>query len=131
MPSLGCSLSAIVITFLVWLIYFKGDVETIDERVAVLPAVNATLNSLSAVALVAGWFAIRSGRRKTHIACMLTALAFSALFLVSYIVYHNAHGDTPFEGTGFIRPFYFFVLISHILCTVWPYRLSSPRFFSL
>lgn len=112
------SLSTIVIAFLVWLIYFKGDVETANERLAVLPALNATLNSLSAVALLGGWFAIKNGRRKTHIACMLTAVAFSALFLVSYIVYHNVHGDTPFEGTGVIRPVYFFVLISHILCTV-------------
>lgn len=111
-------LSAVVIGFLVWLIYFKEDVETVDEWVAALPAVNATLNSLCAVTLVAGWFAIRSGRRRTHIACMLTAVAFSALFLTSYIVYHNLHGDTHFEGVGFIRPLYFFVLISHILCTI-------------
>ena len=112
------SLSAIVMAFLVWIIYFKGEVETMDERVSVLPAVNATLNSLSATALLAGWFAIRSGRRKTHIACMITAVVFSALFLISYIIYHNVHGDTSFQGTGIVRRVYFFILISHILCTV-------------
>jgi putative membrane protein len=45
---------------------------------------------------------------------MLAALLFSALFLISYIVYHTFHGDSKFLGEGWIRPVYFFVLISHI-----------------
>jgi putative membrane protein len=45
---------------------------------------------------------------------MLTATVFSALFLTSYIVYHSFHGDTPFPGHGWIRPVYFFILITHI-----------------
>ena len=45
---------------------------------------------------------------------MLGATAFSALFLVSYVIYHFFHGDTKFPGQGWIRPTYFFILISHI-----------------
>jgi putative membrane protein len=45
---------------------------------------------------------------------MLTATMFSALFLVSYITYHFFHGDTKFPGHGWVRPAYFFILISHI-----------------
>jgi putative membrane protein len=45
---------------------------------------------------------------------MLTSLGASALFLVSYIVYHSVHGDTHFGGQGLIRPVYFFILVSHI-----------------
>jgi putative membrane protein len=48
---------------------------------------------------------------------MVAAIISSGLFLITYIVYHNAHGDTPFQGTGFVRPIYFFILISHILLT--------------
>jgi putative membrane protein len=45
---------------------------------------------------------------------MLSATVFSALFLVSYITYHYFHGDTRFPGQGWIRPVYFFILITHI-----------------
>src|ERR1700736_5080985 len=45
---------------------------------------------------------------------MLTATVFSALFLVSYVTYHFFHGDTKFQGHGWIRPAYFLILISHI-----------------
>lgn len=49
---------------------------------------------------------------------MLTAVATSALFLASYIVYHHYQGDTPFQGQGLVRPIYFFVLVSHILLSI-------------
>ena len=49
---------------------------------------------------------------------MLAAVASSALFFVSYVVYHNFHGDTKFLATGAIRPIYFLVLISHIVLSV-------------
>jgi putative membrane protein len=49
---------------------------------------------------------------------MLGAVGSSALFFVSYVVYHSFHGDTKFLATGFVRPVYFFVLISHIVLSV-------------
>ena len=108
------ALSAAALTFLVWLIYFR-DPGGATGGFAYLPAVNATLNGLSAVSLTLGVSAIKSGRREVHQRYMTAALLFSALFLVSYIVYHTAHGDTRFTGQGLIRPVYFFVLISHIV----------------
>jgi putative membrane protein len=69
-----------------------------------------------------------------HKRFMLTATVFSTLFLVSYITYHFFHGDTIFRGHGWIRPAYFFILISHIglsivalpviLATLW-YALGN------
>lgn len=114
-------LSAGVVAFLFWLIYFKGASATAaDVRAteSVLPAINALLNSASACCLVAGFWMIRQGRIALHRALMMSALAFSALFLVTYIIHHSAHGDTKFAGTGLVRPIYFFVLISHVLLTV-------------
>ena len=55
---------------------------------------------------------------------MVTAVVFSGLFLVSYLVYHNFQGDTPFTGTGLIRPVYFFILISHIILSVFALPLA-------
>ena len=111
-------ISALVIGFLLWLIYFKETPRGPLASQSVLPAINATLNALSACALVAGFVSIRRGRVNVHRRFMFAALFFSALFLISYIAYHSTHGDTPFRGTGIVRPVYFFILISHILLTV-------------
>ncbi len=80
-----------------------------------LPAVNATLNSLSAVLLAAGFFFIRRKNVAAHKACMLGAFSVSALFLVSYVVYHAHAGSTSFPGRGLIRPVYFAILVSHVV----------------
>ena len=106
-------LSAGVAAFLVWLIYFKGRVAA-PGWIAQLPALNALLNSLSAVCLTAGYVNIRRKRRDIHKRWMLGAVTFSGLFLISYITYHYFHGDTKFPGQGAVRPFYFALLISHI-----------------
>jgi uncharacterized membrane protein YozB (DUF420 family) len=80
-----------------------------------LPALNAALNSLSAVLLVTGYFMIRSGRQELHIRCMLGALTSSALFLISYVVYHANVGSKPFEGEGPVRIVYFGILVTHVI----------------
>jgi len=78
-----------------------------------LPTVNAILNATSAVLLVCGYAFIRSGKVEVHRICMLGAFVVSALFLVSYSVYHAHVGSTKFAGTGWVRPLYFTILISH------------------
>ena len=83
--------------------------------IADLPAVNAALNATAAVLLVIGYFLIRRGRIDHHRRMMLAAFATSALFLVSYLVYHANTGSRPFPGQGAIRIFYFTILISHIV----------------
>ena len=83
--------------------------------IADLPALNASLNAIAAVFLVAGYVLIRNGRRDAHRRCMLTALTTSALFLISYVIYHANAGSVPFRGTGAIRVVYFAVLIPHII----------------
>ena len=107
------SLSVLIALSLIWLIYFKGKVAAPDW-IAELPAANATFNSLSAACITLGYINIRRGNRKIHMRFMLSATVFSGLFLASYVTYHFFHGDTLFPGQGWIRPFYFFILISHI-----------------
>ena len=82
-----------------------------------LPALNATLNLISTIFIAAGWYLIRRGHWRQHIACMVAAIVTSTLFLVSYVTYHYARGGqaTPFTGEGIVRPIYFTILISHIL----------------
>jgi putative membrane protein len=107
-------LSAAIAGFLIWLIYLKTTRAPAPRWIGALPAANAFFNSCSACALAGGFFSIKRGNRRAHLRFMLSAVAFSALFLVSYVVYHNFHGDTRFPGQGIIRPIYFFILVSHI-----------------
>jgi putative membrane protein len=125
---LAVSLAALL--FLVWLIYFKAPAAAQVAWVSNLSAVNAALNSLSTVFLLLGFREIRARNFAKHMRFMIAAFITSALFLVSYIVYHHFVGDTPFTGQGFIRPVYFFILISHIVLSIFvvPLVLSSFLF---
>jgi putative membrane protein len=124
------AVSAAALLFLVWLIYFKAPAATEVAWVSNLSAVNAALNSLSTVFLLLGFREIRARNFAKHMRFMISAFITSALFLVSYIVYHHFVGDTPFTGQGFIRPVYFFILISHIVLSIFvvPLVLSSFLF---
>ena len=96
-------------------------------EIADLPALNASLNALAAVFLVTGYLLIRSGRRDAHKRCMLMALTTSALFLISYVIYHANAGSVPFPGVGAIRIVYFAVLIPHVIlaATILPLALIT------
>ena len=84
----------------------------------VLPTVNAVLNASAAVAMLAGFVAIRHRRVAVHRACMLTAVGLSVLFLCSYLVYHAQVGSRPYGGTGWLRTLYFTILLSHTVLAV-------------
>jgi len=79
-----------------------------------LPAVNASLNALSAVLLTIGYVLIRLRRIDQHRRVMVAAFITSSLFLVSYIVYHAQVGSVRFTRQGFVRPLYFSILITHV-----------------
>ena len=86
--------------------------------VADLPALNASLNALSAVLLATGLVFVRKRQIERHRLCMLAAFVVSTAFLCSYVVYHAHHGSTPFTGRGWVRPFYFTLLVSHVLLAI-------------
>lgn len=113
-------LSLVVFAFLVWLIYFNEGVDY-NQRAGwtlVLPEVNAFLNFVTSLFLIAGYRAIKQGCKQVHIRHMLSAVATSGLFLISYVVYHYFQGDTKFTNPGAVKYLYFFILISHILLSI-------------
>ena len=77
--------------------------------------INATINSLVSVLLVAGLIVVRNRNYLLHKRIMLTAIVLSCLFLVSYICHHLFTGETKFGGTGTIRYIYYFILGTHIV----------------
>ena len=80
-----------------------------------LPHLNALLNATSGLLLLAGFYFISRRRITAHLRCMVAAVCVSVIFLVSYLVYHYNHGSTRFTGQGFIRPIYFFILLTHTI----------------
>ena len=83
-----------------------------------LTHVNAALNAATIVFLGMGLWFILQGDRQRHRASMLAALAVSAMFLVSYLIYHFNAGLAKFGGEGAIRPIYFTVLALHVVAAV-------------
>ncbi|MDP3723862.1 MAG: DUF420 domain-containing protein [Candidatus Omnitrophota bacterium] len=86
--------------------------------VTALPALNAALNASSAILLVAGFLCIRARKVAAHTVLMLAAFGVSTLFLVSYLFYHAHVGSVRFQGSGWIRPVYFTVLVSHTILAI-------------
>jgi putative membrane protein len=82
-----------------------------------LPAINASLNLVSTVFILTGWYFIRHGAWRRHVACMIVALISSTFFLTGYIIYHAHVGEksTHFTAGGVVAMIYFPMLISHIV----------------
>ena len=81
-----------------------------------LPPINATLNGLSTIFILAGWRFIKTDRKQQHIVCMSAALVTSTLFLACYLTYHfTVRYVTKFPHIGPITYFYYGMLISHVL----------------
>jgi putative membrane protein len=122
-------LSAAAVSLLLWLIYVHHAPPQYAQSLLFLPTLNAVLNSLSVIALVAGFVFIRRKQITRHRASMMTAFAFSVLFLVSYVTNHFLHGDMIFPGHGEVRTIYLAILISHIFLSVVVLPLILITFF--
>jgi hypothetical protein len=73
-----------------------------------LPAVNASLNGLSAVFLTAGFVFIRRGNKTAHRNCMIAAFVTSIVFLACYLTYHTWLAVVLHQGpTRFLEPQWF------------------------
>jgi putative membrane protein len=122
------AISAAATTFLFWLIYVHPAAAT-SAQYAFLPALNALFNGLSATALLIGYTFIRARRIQAHRAAMITAFAFSTLFLVSYILHHALHGDVRYPAHAALRSVYLPLLASHILLAIIALPLVLVTFF--
>ena len=91
-------------------------------ELAQFPALNATLNAISALLLLIGFLFIRRRKIAAHRVVMISAFLCSTLFLICYVYYHSQVGSVGFQGQGFIRTVYFSILISHsILAAAVPF----------
>lgn len=124
------AVSALASAFLFWLVYAHHAPDAYGLKLRFLPALNALFNGLSAIALVVGYMLIRRRRIAAHRAAMLSAFAFSSLFLVSYITNHYLHGEMRFPGPhNAIWMTYIAILFSHVLLSVVALPMVLITFF--
>lgn len=87
-------------------------------QISDLPAVNAGLNSLSTIFLIAGYICIRRKNQAAHRNFMISALITSTLFLASYLTYHFFAWRTVFRDPAWFRPIYLTLLLTHTVLAV-------------
>jgi putative membrane protein len=112
-----------------YLVYFHTPTDVAGTHLLVLPFVNAVLNGLSTIALLAGYNEIRERRVLHHRASMFAAFFFSSIFLVSYLVNFTLHGETHFDRLNPWWPFYWRLLASHIVLSVVALPMILITFF--
>ncbi len=120
--------SLVVFTVVLLLGRYKLEVE-VGFDIHIFAMINAVLNAVTAVLLVAALWAVKSGKYLLHKKIMMTALVLSVLFLVSYIAHHLLAGEAKFgdaDHNGIVSPeelllvgktrtVYFFILGTHIV----------------
>jgi putative membrane protein len=92
-----------------------------------LPAVNAIVNSVTAVVLLLAWVYIRNNRVEAHRKMIFVAMGLSLVFVICYVLYHFTTSETSFCGTGWTRPMYYAILISHVVlaAVIFPFVLFT------
>lgn len=109
---------AAVLAAAVGVIYITPKFEMEGGALDFLPHLNATINGTVSILLVVGYILIRKGNRKAHQFVMTLAIVLSALFLISYVLYHTTHESTSYGGEGVMRTIYFFILLTHIVLAI-------------
>jgi putative membrane protein len=102
---------AVVVLNLKWL----PRPEVPPEFVYNLPGLNAIINATCSILLVFSLVAIKRKNITLHKRINLTTFSLSAIFLVSYVLYHFFADETSYPADSPIRPLYFTILFSHII----------------
>jgi len=109
---------SILIPVVVAALYLLPKSNSVGEEVYLLPMLNAFINGITSLVLIAAFIAIKNKNIVLHKRLMLGALTLSVLFLLSYITYHLLTESTPYGGTGMMKVIYLSILISHILLAI-------------
>src|SRR5258706_9632994 len=108
--------SGLAVSFLLWLLYVHHASGNFAGRWMFLPALNALLNGLCAIALCLGLYFIKHHNRQAHRRTMLLAN-------------HALHGETIFPGHGPVRTLYLSILASHVILSIVALPMVLTTFF--
>lgn len=102
----------------------------IPSWVFFLPKLNAMINGTCSVLLLISLYQIKQRNIQTHKILNITTFILSSIFLVSYIIFHATGIRTSYGGSGAIKIFYYFILISHIILAAVVLPLVLLSFYS-
>ncbi|MGH9595553.1 MAG: DUF420 domain-containing protein [Edaphobacter sp.] len=131
-PSIIAAIIAVSVAasaLICYLVYFHAPLDVTGAHLRSLPLLNAVLNACCTIALITGFIFIRAHRIPQHRAAMFTAFFFSTVFLVSYLTNFTLHGETHFNRLSPWWPFYWKLLLSHILLSVFALPMILITFF--
>ena len=98
-------------------ILFRIRLENV-KPLSFLPPIYAAVNGYTTIILIFALWAIKNRKINLHEQLMKTAIGLSLVFLIMYVAYHLTSDPTPFEGEGWVKNVYYFILISHILLSI-------------
>lgn len=107
-------ISAIVFVAVV-ILFNLPRVENPPSWIPLLPKLNAVINGICSLLLIASFIMIKRKQISWHKRLNLTAFFLSSLFLASYIIFHAFGVETRFPADNPMRPVYLVILISHIM----------------
>jgi len=121
--------SALASALICYLVYFHAPSDVSGTQLRSLPLLNAILNALSTIALLFGYTFIVKRRLTPHRNAMFLAFFFSSIFLVSYLTNFTLHGETHFNRLNPWWPFYWKLLLSHVLLSILALPMILITFF--
>jgi|SRR5690554_86474 len=109
---------SLIVPFVIGMLYFMPKGWDHGDEIHIFPKINAIINGTTFFVLIAAFLAIRNKNIVLHKRLMFTAFILSALFLISYVIYHSIAESTPYGGEGIAKTIYFTILLSHILLSI-------------
>lgn len=88
--------------------------DVMPEWTYFLPKLNAIINGTCSLLLMLSFYFIKQKNIAAHKLVNLTAFVLSAIFLVSYVLFHWLAPETRYPDND-MRLFYLIILISHII----------------
>src|SRR5271156_5349349 len=117
--------SALASALICYLVYFHAPSDVTGTHLRSLPL----LNALSTVALLIGYGYILKRSLVPHRNAMFAAFFFSSIFLVSYLTNFTLHGEPHFNRLNPWWPFYWKLLLSHVLLSITALPMILITFF--
>lgn len=106
---------SVVVFAVVVILYSLPKQEVIPDWAKTLPLINAIINGTCSALLLTSLVAIKNKNIALHKTLNLTTFVLSSLFLVSYIIFHSFGVETRFPEDNPLRPYYLFILLTHIV----------------
>ncbi|MEI7024918.1 DUF420 domain-containing protein [Paenibacillus sp. y28] len=108
-------LSIVLIGLISALFFLPGYKGTLGFDVTIFPLLNAIFNCFTFISLLLALIFVKKKKITLHRNFILAAFCSTALFLVSYVIYHSLTEPTRFGGDPFWKGVYLFILLTHIV----------------